>query len=92
MLASTNLHAESVLDHPQMSEAAKAEKGKWAWIGAGVGAGAGAGVGAVKYSTNVDDSELWIGVGLILGTGIGAVTGMLFGQSKRKRLLVYATN
>lgn len=68
----------------------KAEKGKWALIGAGIGAGAGTGVGAVKYSPNVDDSEIWIGMGLLIGTGVGAVSGMLFGQSKRKRVMVYA--
>jgi len=68
----------------------KAQKGKWALIGAGVGAGAGAGVGAVKYSPNRDDSEIWIPVGLMFGAGIGAVSGLLFGQSTRKRTLVYA--
>ena len=70
----------------------KAQKGKWALIGAGVGAGAGAGVGAVKYSPNRDDSEIWIPVGLMFGAGIGAVSGLLFGQTTRKRTLVYATN
>ena len=67
----------------------KAQKGKWALIGAGIGAGAGAGVGAIKYSPDSDDSELWIPVGLMFGTGIGAVSGMLFGQSTRKRVMVY---
>lgn len=70
----------------------KAQKGKWALIGAGIGAGAGAGIGAAKYSANVDDSELWIPVGLMFGAGAGAVSGLLFGQSNRKRVLVYATN
>lgn len=67
----------------------KAEKGKWALIGAGVGAGAGTGIGAVKYSPNVDDSQIYIGMGLLIGTGVGAVSGMLFGQSRRKRVMVY---
>lgn len=67
----------------------KAQKGKWALIGAGVGAGAGAGIGAIKYSPDSDDSELWIPVGLMFGTGIGAVSGLLFGQSTRKRVMVY---
>ena len=66
----------------------KAQKGKWALIGAGIGAGAGAGIGAAKYSANVDDSELWIPVGLMFGAGAGAVSGLLFGQSNRKRVLV----
>jgi hypothetical protein len=70
----------------------KAQKGKWALIGAGVGAGAGAGVGAAKYSPNRDDSEIWIPVGVIFGAGIGAVSGLLFGQTTRKRTLVYAAN
>ena len=69
--------------------AGKAAKGKWALIGAGIGAGAGAGIGAVKYSPNVDDSELWVPVGLMFGAGVGAVSGMLFGQSQRKRVMVY---
>ncbi|HJS23543.1 MAG TPA: hypothetical protein VJ751_04170 [Pyrinomonadaceae bacterium] len=67
----------------------KAQKGKWALIGAGIGAGTGAGIGAVKYSPDSDDSELWIPVGLMFGTGIGAVSGLLFGQSNRKRVMVY---
>ena len=67
----------------------KAEKGKWALIGAGIGAGAGGGIGAVKYSPNVDDSEVYIVGGLLIGTGVGALSGMLFGQSRRKRVMVY---
>jgi len=70
----------------------KAEKGKWALIGAGIGAGAGAGIGYAKYSPNRDDSVVWVPVGLIFGSGIGAVSGMLFGQTNRKRVLVFATN
>ena len=67
----------------------KAEKGKWAAIGAGIGAGAGTGIGAVKYSPNVDDSEVYIVGGLLIGAGAGAIGGMLFGQSKRNRTMVY---
>lgn len=70
----------------------KAQKGKWALIGAGIGAGAGAGIGAVKYSSNVDDSELWIPVGLAFGAGVGAISGLLIGQNNRKRVLVYSAN
>ena len=69
----------------------KAAKGKWALIGAGIGAGVGAGIGAAKYSPNVDDSGLWIPVGLMFGTGIGAASGLAFGASKRNRVLVYST-
>jgi hypothetical protein len=67
----------------------KAQKGKWALIGAGIGAGAGAGIGAAKYSNTVDDSQIWIPVGLMFGTGIGAASGLLFGASTRKRVMVY---
>ena len=70
----------------------RAQKGKWALIGAGAGAGAGAAIGAVKYSPNRDDSEVWIPVGLMFGAGIGAVSGLLFGQTTRKRTMVYAAN
>ena len=68
---------------------AKAQKGKWALIGAGIGAGVGAGIGAAKYSPNRDDSEIWIPVGLMFGTGAGALSGLLLGQSARKRVMVY---
>ena len=67
----------------------KAQKGKWALIGAGIGAGAGAGIGATKFSSDRDDSEIWIPIGLLVGTGIGAVTGLAFGQSNRSRVMVY---
>ena len=69
-----------------------AKKGKWALIGAGIGAGAGAGIGAAKYSSSVDDSQIYIPIGLIIGAGSGAIGGLLFGQSTRKRDLVYAAN
>ena len=70
----------------------KAEKGKWALIGAGVGGAAGGGIGAVKYSPDSDDSEIYIAMGLLIGVGAGAVGGLLFGQSKRNRVLVYSVN
>jgi len=70
----------------------KAEKGKWAAIGAGIGAGGGAGIGAIKYSPDSDDSGIYVTMGLLFGTGVGAVSGLLFGQSKRSRVLVYSGN
>ena len=70
----------------------KAAKGKWALIGAGIGAGAGTGIGYAKYSPNVDDSEIYVAMGLLIGAGAGAASGMLFGQSRRKRVMVYAVD
>lgn len=67
----------------------KAKKGKWALIGSGIGAGAGTGIGAAKYSPHSDDSEIYIFMGFLIGTGVGAVSGMLFGQSRRKRTMVF---
>jgi len=70
--------------------AGKAEKGKWAAIGAGIGAGAGAGIGFTKYRSNWDDYEIYPVMGLLIGTGVGAVSGFMFGQTRRKRELVYS--
>jgi hypothetical protein len=67
----------------------KAEKGKYAAIGAGIGAGAGLGIGLAKNSPPVDDGEIYPVVGTILGAGIGAIGGFLFGAAKRKRVLIY---
>ena len=70
----------------------KAAKGKWALIGAGIGAGVGTGVGYGKYSPDSDDSEIYIVMGTLIGTGAGAATGFLFGQTRRKRVMVYSTD
>src|SRR4030095_13286741 len=70
----------------------KSEKGKFAAIGAGIGAGAGLGIGLAKNSPPVDDGEIYPVAGTILGAGIGAVGGFLFGQAKRKRVLIYQAN
>ena len=67
----------------------KASKGKWALIGAGVGAGVGAAIGRSKYSRDRDDSEMWLPIGLMFGTGAGAAGGFLFGMSTRKRVMVF---
>jgi small nuclear ribonucleoprotein (snRNP)-like protein len=67
----------------------KAEKGKYAAIGAGIGAGTGLGIGLAKNSPPVDDGGIYPVVGTALGAGIGAIGGFLFGQAKRKRVLIY---
>lgn len=67
----------------------KASKGKWALIGAGIGAAAGTGIGALKYDPNKDDYAIYIYMGTFIGTGVGAVSGLLFGQTKRNRTMVY---
>jgi hypothetical protein len=70
----------------------KAAKGKWALIGAGIGAGAGTGIGATKYRSDRDDYGIYPIMGLLIGTGAGAVGGLLFGQTRRKRTIVYTTD
>lgn len=67
----------------------KSEKAKYALIGAGAGAAVGGGIGAAKNSPNIDDGEIYTIGGIALGAGIGAVAGLLFGQGRRKRVLIY---
>jgi hypothetical protein len=67
----------------------KAAKTKWTLIGTGVGAAAGAGIGATQVHSNRDDSEIWLPIGLIFGAGAGALTGLLIGDSQRKREVIY---
>ena len=70
----------------------KAEKGKWALIGAGVGAGVGTGIGLTQYRADRDDYGIYIYMGALIGVGSGAVGGLLFGQSRRDRKLVYSVD
>lgn len=67
----------------------KAEKAKYTAIGAGIGAGAGAAIGGVKANSTSDDGYVYTIVGVIVGTGFGALGGLLFGQAKRKHVLIY---
>ena len=67
----------------------KAEKGKYAAIGTGIGAGAGAGIGAAKKAPPGEYCDAFPVIGAALGAGIGALGGFLFGQAKRKRVLIY---
>jgi hypothetical protein len=91
-IASKNNKTET-LDRNAVSEVyllrRKSEKAKYALIGAGVGAAVGGGIGAAKNSPKIDDGEIYPIIGVALGAGIGAVGGLLFGQSRRKRVLIY---
>lgn len=67
----------------------KAEKAKYAAIGAGIGLGAGAAIGGREASHTSDDGYVYTIVGVIFGTGFGALGGFLFGAAKRKHVLIY---
>ena len=67
----------------------KAEKGKYAAIGAAIGTGVGAGIGGAKASSASDDGYVYTIVGVAFGAGFGALGGFLFGQAKRKHVLIY---
>jgi len=67
----------------------RAEKAKYAAIGAGIGAGAGAAIGGVKAQSTSDDGYVYTIVGVIFGTGFGALGGFLWGAAKRKHVLIY---
>ena len=68
----------------------KAEKAKYAAIGAGIGAAAGGTIGGVKAASgSSSDDGIYTLVGLIFGTGFGALGGFLFGAAKRKHVLIY---
>ena len=67
----------------------KAQKGKYALIGAGIGAATGTGIGAAKASSTSDDGYVYTIAGLAMGTGFGALGGFVFGQAKRKHVLIY---
>ena len=67
----------------------KAEKAKYALIGAGVGAAVGGVAGKAKNSPPIDDGEIYVVIGVTIGAGVGALAGMLFGQGRRKRVIIY---
>jgi len=67
----------------------KAEKAKYSAIGAGIGLGAGAAIGGAKASGTSDDGYVYTIVGVLFGTGFGALGGFLFGAAKRKHVLIY---
>ena len=69
----------------------KAQKAKWALIGAGIGGGVGTGIGLGKYDSSKDDYGIYVYMGALIGVGAGAVGGLLFGQSKRERKLVFTS-
>ena len=67
----------------------KAEKGKYALIGTGIGTAVGGGIGVAKASSASDDGYVYTIVGVAMGAGFGALGGFLFGQAKRKHVLIY---
>ena len=68
----------------------RAEKAKYAAIGAGIGAAAGGTIGGVKAASgSSSDDGIYTLVGLVFGTGFGALGGFLFGAAKRKHVLIY---
>lgn len=67
----------------------KAEKGKYAAIGAGIGTAAGAGIGGAKAASASDDGGVYTVAGVAMGAGFGALGGFLWGQAKRKHVVIY---
>ena len=78
-------------DIATVHEVSKKGAGKATLIGMGIGAGVGAGLG---LAAETDDDGLEVkdsvtaGV-VVLGAGIGALTGFLIGRSGKKRVLLY---
>ena len=68
----------------------RAEKAKYAAIGAAIGAAAGGGIGGAKAASgSSSDDGIYTLVGLVFGTGFGALGGFLWGAAKRKHVLIY---
>ena len=78
-------------DVASVHEILKKGAGKATLIGAGIGAGLGAGLGLAGETSDdgleVKDS-VTAGI-VVLGAGIGALTGFLIGRSGKKRVLLY---
>jgi small nuclear ribonucleoprotein (snRNP)-like protein len=78
-------------DIASVHEFSKKSAGKATLIGAGIGAGLGAGLGLAGETSDdgleVKDS-VTAGI-VVLGAGIGALTGFLIGRSGKKRVLLY---
>ena len=78
-------------DVQSVHEVSKKGAGKATLIGAGIGAGLGAGLG-LAAETNDDPLEVKDGVTagiVVLGAGIGALTGFLIDRVGKKRVLLY---
>ncbi|HET7112392.1 MAG TPA: hypothetical protein VFI57_02055 [Pyrinomonadaceae bacterium] len=78
-------------DIATVHEVSKKGAGKATLIGMGIGAGVGAGLG-LAAETNDDSLEVKDAVTagmVVLGAGIGALTGFLIGRSGKKRVLLY---
>ncbi len=63
-------------------------------IGLGVGAGAGAAIGLAGDASSEGfeklDNSIAAGI-TVLGAGVGALTGFLFGKASKKRVLLYVS-
>jgi len=78
-------------DIATVHEVSKKGAGKATLIGMGIGAGVGAGLG-LAAETNDESLEVKDAVTagmVVLGAGIGALTGFLIGRSGKKRVLLY---
>lgn len=72
---------------------------KWTLIGMGVGAGAGAALGAVGRANDNDtgfdfdelDNAIHAGL-VVVGAGLGAITGFFIGRTRRKKVLIYQSS
>lgn len=78
-------------DVASVHEVSKKSAGKATLIGAGIGAGLGAGL-ALAGETNDEGLEVKdsVAAGLVvLGAGLGALTGFVIGKTGKKRVLLY---
>lgn len=72
---------------------------KWTLLGMGVGAGAGAALGAAGRANDNDagfdfgkaDNLIHAGL-VVIGAGIGGITGFFVGRTQRKRVLIYESS
>ena len=78
-------------DVQSVHASAKKSAGKWTLIGAGIGAGLAGGL-AIASETNDNPLEVKDSVAagmVVLGAGLGALTGFVIGKTGKKRVLLY---